>query len=66
MAEAALDSMGKMIHAYATKKSEIAMTTSVGPGKSAPKLENTLLNAGITKIMITAVTMKPTPMTAAG
>ncbi len=57
---------GKMIHQYVTKKSEIAMTTSVGPGRSAPKLENTLLNAGITKIMITAVTMKPTASTATG
>jgi hypothetical protein len=38
-----------------TKKSEMAITTSVGAGRSAPKLENTFLNSGMTKIMITAV-----------
>ena len=32
----------------------------VGAGSSAPKLENTLLKAGITKIMITAVITKAT------
>ena len=42
------------------------MTTNVGVGKSAPKLENTLLKAGITKIMITAVMTKATTMTAIG
>ncbi len=56
----------KIRYHHWTKKSEIAITTSVGPGRSAPKLENTLLNAGITKIMITAVTMKPTASTATG
>ena len=35
-------------------KSDIAITMSVGAGRSAPKLVNTLLNDGITKIMITA------------
>jgi hypothetical protein len=31
---------------YATKKSEMAITIRVGAGRSAPKLENTLLNSG--------------------
>lgn len=42
------------------------MTTSVGPGRSAPKLVNTFLNCGTTKIMITAVTMKATTSTEIG
>ena len=39
---------------------------SVGAGRSAPKLVNTSLKAGITKIMITAVMMKATAMMAIG
>jgi len=44
-----------MTYQYLTKKSDIAITINVGAGRSAPKLENTLLNAGITKIMMIAV-----------
>ena len=40
----------------------MAITTSVGAGRSAPKLVNTSLNAGITKIMMTAVMTKATTM----
>ena len=50
------------MYQLATVQSEMAMTTSVGVGRSAPKLENTLLNAGITKIMITAVITIATTM----
>ena len=53
-------------HQYATKKSDMAITTSVGAGRSAPKLLKTSLNAGMTKIMITAVMMKATTITAIG
>ena len=42
------------------------MTKSVGAGRSAPKFLNTSSNAGMTKIMITASTMKATVMTAIG
>ncbi|MNC94247.1 hypothetical protein D3C83_110560 [compost metagenome] len=55
-----------MAYQYSTKNSEIAMTISVGVGRSAPKLENTCLNAGITNSMITAVMMKATMMIATG
>ena len=55
-----------MAYQYSTKKSEIAITTSVGPGRSAPKFANTCLNAGITKIMITAVITNATTMIAIG
>ena len=41
--DAAADNAEKIAHQYATKKSDIAMTTSVGAGRSAPKLVNTLL-----------------------
>lgn len=34
------------------------MTTTVGPGRSAPKDPNSSLKAGTTKIMITAVIKK--------
>ena len=44
----------------------MAITSSVGAGKSAPKDENTSLNAGITKIMITATTTKATTTTEIG
>ena len=56
----------KMAHHHSTKKSEIAITRSVGAGRSAPKLLNTSLKAGITKIMITAVMTKATTMTEIG
>ena len=58
--------MPKIRYQYLTKNSEIAMTMSVGPGRSAPKLANTCLNAGITKIMITAVMTKATTIIATG
>ena len=54
------------MYQYLTKKSDIAITTSVGAGRSAPKLVNTFLNAGITKIMITAVTRIATMMMVTG
>ena len=44
----------------------MAITSSVGAGKSAPKLLKTSLNAGITKIMMTATTTKATTSTATG
>ena len=44
----------------------MAMTKSVGPGRSAPKELNTSLNEGITKIMITATTTKATITTEMG
>src|SRR6185369_18062298 len=53
---------GNRMYQFATVQSEIPMMTSVGVGRSAPKLENTLLNAGITKIMITAVMTTATTM----
>ena len=56
----------KIRYQFSTKKSDIAITTSVGMGRSAPKLENTLLNAGITNSMITATTIPATPITATG
>ncbi len=42
------------------------ITISVGVGRSAPKLVNTSLKAGITLIMITATTMKATTSTEIG
>ena len=51
---------------YSTKKSDRAITISVGAGRSAPKLEKTSLNAGTTNSMITATTMKATISTAIG
>src|SRR6185437_6058829 len=53
-------------HQYLTKKSEIAMTCSVSQGRLAPKLANTCLNAGITKIMITQTTTIATTSTEIG
>ncbi len=44
----------------------MAITISVGAGRSAPKFLNTSLNAGMTKIMITAVMMNATAMMAIG
>ena len=58
--------MPKMRYQYATKNSEIASTISVGAGRSAPKFANTVLNAGITKIMMTAVITNATTMIATG
>ena len=49
-----------------TKKSDIAITIIVGAGRSAPKLENTLLNSGITNSIITDTTRPATTTTAAG
>ncbi|MNN53750.1 hypothetical protein D3C81_1685250 [compost metagenome] len=49
-----------MMYQFATMKSDMAMTISVGAGRSAPKLLNTSLKAGTTQIMMTAVTMKAT------
>ena len=49
-----------MAHHHSTNTSDIAITTKVGPGKSAPKLLNRSLNAGITKIIIIAVMPKAT------
>ena len=43
-----------------------AITISVGAGRSAPKLVNTSLNAGMTKIMITEMTMIATTITEIG
>src|SRR6185436_15586404 len=53
---------GNTMYQLATVQSEMPMMTSVGVGRSAPKLANTLLNAGITKIMITAVITIATTM----
>ena len=53
-------------HHHLTNQSEIAITHSVGVGRSAPKPLNRSLKTGITKIMITAVTMKATTMIAHG
>jgi len=44
----------------------MAMTKSVGAGRSAPKEENTSLKAGTTKIMITVTTTKATIITEMG
>jgi hypothetical protein len=56
----------KIAHHQAMTKSDMAITISVGAGRSAPKLLKTSLKAGITKIMITAVIMKATTMMATG
>ena len=53
-------------HQYATKNSDSQITNSVGAGRSAPKLVNTSLKAGITKIMMTTTTTKATTSTAIG
>ena len=53
-------------HHQATTKSDIAMTMSVGNGKSAPKLVNTCLNAGMTQTMMTQTTTIATQMTEIG
>ena len=56
----------KIAHHHSTKKSDMEITIWVGNGNSAPKLVNTSLNAGITKIMITAVITNATTSTAMG
>src|SRR5579871_5963899 len=56
----------KIRYQYLTKKSDMAITARVGAGRSAPKLVNTDLNAGITQIMMTASTMAATTTTATG
>ena len=53
-------------HHHVTKKSEIPITISVGVGRSAPKLVNTCLNAGMTQTMMTQTTMIATTMTEIG
>ncbi len=50
-------------HHQVTKKSEMAITISVGAGRSAPKLVNTCLNDGITQTMMTQTTTIATTMT---
>src|SRR5688572_3670160 len=45
----------KMTYQYSTNQSEMAITSSVGAGRSASKFVNTYLDARITNIMITAV-----------
>ena len=49
-----------------TTQSDIAITISVGAGRSAPKLLNTSLNAGITNTMMTQTTTIATTMTEIG
>ncbi len=56
----------KIMNPLATKKSDSAITKSVGAGRSAPKLVNTDLNCGMTKTIITAVTPDATTRTAIG
>ena len=53
-------------HHAMTTKSEIAITISVGAGRSAPKLVNTFLNAGITQTMMTQTTTIATTITDIG
>ena len=53
-------------HHHATTNSDIAMTISVGAGRSAPKLENTFLNDGITQTMMTQTTTIATMTTEIG
>ena len=53
---------GNTHHQLPMNQSEIAITTSVGPGSSAPKPLNRSLNTGITKIMMTEVTTMATTM----
>jgi len=64
--QAASPATPKIGHHHSTKNSDIAMTNSVGAGRSAPKRLNTSLKAGITKIMITVTTTKATTITATG
>ena len=58
--------MPKIRYQYLTKNFDIAITTSVGAGRSAPNDLKTSLNAGITKIMMTASTTNATTSTAIG
>ena len=60
--DAAADRRRRSMYQYCDEESDIAITNSVGAGRSAPKLVNTCLNAGITKIMMTAVMTKATTM----
>ena len=66
MAKIAPISAPNMTYQYSTKKSDIAITIRVGAGRSAPKLENTFLNSGITNSIITEITSAATTTTAAG
>ena len=58
--------MPKMRYQYDVKNFDIAMTMSVGAGRSAPKDLNTSSNAGMTKIMMTVSTTNATTSTATG
>ncbi len=53
-------------HHHAMTHSDMAMTMSVGAGRSAPKLENTFLNDGITQTMMTQMTTIATTTTEIG
>ena len=53
-------------HHHATTQSEIAITISVGAGRSAPKFVNTFLNDGITNTMMIHVTTIATTITEIG
>ena len=58
--------MTAMSHHHVTKNSEIAITISVGAGRSAPKFVNTCLNDGITQTMMTQTTTIATTITEIG
>ena len=53
-------------HHHERTHSEIAMTISVGAGRSAPKLEKTFLNEGITNTMMIQTTTTATVITEIG
>src|SRR5215471_21860246 len=53
-------------HQDDTKKSDMAITMSVGSGRLAPKLVNTCLKAGMTHTMITQMTTIATMITEIG
>src|SRR3982074_1399629 len=57
---------GKMMYQYVAKVSATTQPNKRGAGRWAPKFVNPSLNAGITKIMMTAVMMKATTMIAIG
>ena len=56
----------KPMYQYSTKKSETAMTSMVGAGRSAPKLAKTFLNSGTTNSIITETTRAATTTTEIG
>ena len=53
-------------HHHATTHSEMAMTMSVGAGRSAPKFAKTFLNDGITNTMMIHITTTATTITEIG